>query len=178
MDEEKDLETQESLNPENEDGDSQETDQASEPDEKDKKIADLEEKNKQLFARAKKAEEKGHKETEEKPPVPQVNVDEIINQKFEERDLASLDFDDDVKGEIRAYAKAKGVSIQEATKSKYIGFLKSESDEKRRELEASASSKGGSKTAKRDFSSLADDDLGKLSDEDYAKYKEWLKTQG
>ena len=182
MDEEKDLEEQDSQDPANEDGDSQDTDQTSESDEtpdKDAKIAKLEADNKQLFARAKKAEGKSHEAPkEEKPPAPITDVDLLVSQKFEERDLANLDLSDDVKDEVKAYAKAKDISVLEASKSEYVGFLKTQEESKAREQDASASTKGTSTTVKRDFSSLAEGDILNFSDEEMDGYKEYLKTQG
>lgn len=178
MDEEKDLELQDSQ-PEQEDSGSQDTGQSGETAEE--KIAKLEQANKELYARAKKAEEKSKvsKPVEvEKPPVPQLsNVDEIINAKFEERDLSSLEFPDEIKSEIRAYAKVKGISVREASKSEFIGFLKTKQEEVQREREASASTKGTGTTAKRDFSSLTDDAILNLSGEEFTQYKAWLKSQ-
>jgi len=179
MDEEKDLETQELSNPEHEDSDSQDTAQPGETEAE--KIAKLEEANKQLFARAKKAEEEAKtlKITREEKPLaaPQTDVDEIINKKFEERDLASLPVSDEIKGETRAYAKAKGIPIHEAAKSPYIEFLKTQEESKIREREASASTKGTGTTAKRDFSNLADEEIRNMDDESFTAYKAWLKSQ-
>ena len=181
MDEDKDLEAQETLEPASEDADSQDGTQVGESEAE--KIAQLEkdkeellEKNKQLFARIQKSKEKSSTETSQ--TVPQTpDVDEIISKKFEERDLASLELSDDIKGEVKAYSKAKGIPVHEAAKSPYIEFLKAQEADKIREREASASTKGGGITAKRDFSSLAGEDIRKLDDESFAAYKEWLKSQ-
>ena len=179
MDEEnKDLEEQDSKDTANEDGDSQDTTQDSEPDEKDKIIADLEDKNKQLFARIQKGKDKPEKvEEDEKPPVPETDVDKLVSEKFEERDLASLDLSDELKTEVKAYAQAKDITILEASKSEYVGFLKTTEEEQEQEEDASVSTRGGGATAKRDFSKLADEDISSLDDDDFGKYKEWLKTQ-
>ena len=178
MDEENDLENQETLEPGNEESDSQDTPVESETTEKDTIIADLTEKNKQLFARVKKAEGKGHNiETKEAlpPVVPNIDVNSIVDAKLEERDLDSLELSDELKSETKAYAKAKGISIRAAAKSEFIEFLKDKEVAKAREQEASASTKGTGKTAKRDFSKLTPEDVSSLSDEEFAAYNEHLR---
>lgn len=171
------LENQDSLIPEQETEDSSNLEQ---PDDAEK-LTKLEEANKQLFARAKKAEEEAKtlkSLKEEKPPVPQnVDINELVAAKFEERDLESLELSDEIKGETKAYAKAKGISIREASKSEYIKFLSEKESDKVREVDASASTKSTGKSAKRDFSSLGDEGITKLDDEEFGKYKEWLKSQ-
>lgn len=175
------LELQDSLTPEDDETvDSPNDEQPSEVD----KLAQLEEQNKQLYARAKKAEEEAKTLKSQKeviPPVteaPKIDVDAIIAQKFEERDLESLELSDELKSETKAYAKAKGISVRAAADSEYLKFLKGQEQAKAREEEASASTKGAGKTARRDFSNLADEDILRLDDDDLGKYKEWLKSQG
>ena len=171
------LENQELTNPEDETTDSTNGEQ---PDDAEK-LAKLEEANKQLFARAKKAEEEAKtlkSLKEDKPPVsPGVDINDLVNTKFEERDLESLELSDEIKSETKAYAKAKGISVREASKSEYIKFLSEKEADKVRETEASASTKGTGKSAKRDFSKLGDDGIGKLDEEEFAQYKVWLKSQ-
>jgi len=153
------------------------------------KIAKLADANKKLFARAKKAEEeaKALKNKPQEPvkskeePKPQVSVyddiDKKIEEKINERDLSSMDLSDNLKSEVRVYAKAKGVPYRDAEKSEYIGFLKQKEAEKIKAEEASATSKGTSTKAKRDFANLSNEDIKNLSDEDYAEYNKWLKSQ-
>ena len=153
------------------------------------KIAKLADANKKLFARAKKAEEeaKALKNKPQEPvkpkeePKPQVSVyddiDKKIEEKINERDLASMDLSDNLKSEIRVYAKAKGVPYREAEKSEYIGFLKQKEAEKIKAEEASATSKGIGIKAKRDFANLSNEDIKNLSDEEYKEYNLWLKSQ-
>jgi len=178
------LELQDSLNPADENGDSSNLEQTGDAVDVTKLAEEnktLKEQNKQIFARAKKAEEEAKtlkSLKEEKPPVQQTpDITEIVRKEFEERDLESLDLSDEIKGETKAYAKAKGISVREASKSPYIGFLKTQEEDKVRERDASASTKGTGKTAKRDFSSLGDEGITKLDDEEFGKYKEWLKSQ-
>lgn len=121
----------------------------------------------------------GGEKPEEKPQpsAPETDVGKLVKEGFEERDLISLDLSDEIQEEIKAYATAKGVSILEASKSEFIGFLKTKEEEKEREEESSASKKGGGTQSKRDFSKLADEDIAGLDDDEFDEYKEWLKAQ-
>lgn len=47
-------------------------------------------------------------------------VSKEVNDILEKRDLESLDYPDDIKQEIKDYAKFKGISVKEAAKSEYI----------------------------------------------------------
>ena len=154
------------------------------------KIAKLTEANKKLFARAKKAEEEAktlkNKPQEEKPkeepkPVQQPTSEDLIRkiarEEADERDLASMDLSDELKSQVKSYAKVNKVSYRDAVNSKYIGFLKQEEAEKIKVEEASATSKGVSIKAKRDFANLSNEDIKNLSDEEYKEYNRWLKSQ-
>jgi len=177
---EENLEELDSFKPEDETEDSPNLEQ---PDEVDK-LATLAEQNKQLYARAKKAEEEAKtlkSQKEVNPPktiAPTIDVDAIIAQKFEERDLESLELSDELKAETKAYATAKGISVRAASESEYLKFLKSQAKAKAREEEASASTKGTGKSAKRDFSSLSEGDVQKMDSDEFAAYTGWLKSQG
>ncbi len=110
--------------------------------------------------------------------TPVGDIDKIVEEKLNERDLASMDLSDELKSKVRAYAKAEGMSYRNAVKSDYFEFVKGKEDEKAQSEEASASFKGKSMKAKRDFGNLSDDDIKNLSEEDYKTYKDWLKAQG
>ena len=148
----------------------------------------LEQKQKEvdgLYKRAKTAEEELKKfkvkpeegEKAQEPKTPD-NLDKIIDEKFEERDLASMDFSDELKSEVRAYAKAKKISYREASKSDYFNFVKGKEDERLKAEEASTSSTGKSVKAGRDFVNLSAGELENLSSEDFKSYKKWLNAQG
>ena len=86
-----------------------------------------------------KAQESAPKEqkNEDNPQKPSINADDIdkkIDAKVTERlDLAELDVSnlgDELKEEVKKYAKVSGVSVKEALKSPYIQFRKREADEK------------------------------------------------
>jgi len=78
-------------------------------------------------AQTPKEEEKEVKPQEPAPktqPVSSEDIDKMVGEKFEERDLASMDLSDELKSEVKAYAKAKGISYREAAKSPYFDFIK------------------------------------------------------
>ena len=107
-----------------------------------------------------------------------LDIDKLVGEKFEERDLASMDLSDEIKSEVKAYAKTKGISYREAVKSEYFNFIKGKEDERIKAEEASTSSRGQSIKARRDFGNLSASEIENLSDEDFAEYKKWLKSQG
>jgi len=184
---ENEKEIQGSQNPEEEESlDSLNETETQEGETDEEKIAKLEDANKKLFARAKKAEEEAkalkNKPQEEKPkeepkptPTPVDDIDRKIEEKINERDLASMDLSDELKSEVKTYAKAKGISYRDAEKSEYIGFLKQKEAEKIKAEEASATSKGIGIKTKRDFANLSDEQINNLSDEEWKEYKIWLK---
>jgi len=188
------IENQDSSNTEIENNDSEiveeeatEKEASEEEDETpEEKLAKLEESNKKLFARTKKAEEEVKalkltpKVVEKLQPIqkaPAEDLDKILDEKLNERDLASMSLSDELKVEVKAYATAKGISYSEASNSNYINFVKEEEEKKNRIEDASVSSKNKSGGAKRDFSKLSEEEIEGLSDEEFVAYKEYLKTQ-
>ena len=150
------------------------------------KLAEKDEKNKQLFARAKKAEgfvlqdgkwvKPEPKEEKEEAPVA-TDVPKVVQEELDRRDLNSLAVSDSLKEEIKSYAKLKGVSVQEALKSDYIQFRKGQDD---KEQEAENASLGGKNkgNTKIDYSEASPSDFDLTTEEgrkDWAAYKEWLK---
>ena len=131
-------------------------------------------------AQTPKEEEKEVKPQEPAPktqPVSSEEIDKMVGEKFEERDLASMDLSDELKSEVKAYAKAKGISYREAAKSPYFDFIKGKEDERIQADEASNSSSGKTIRAKRDFGNLSADDVANLSDDELAEYDKWLRAQ-
>jgi hypothetical protein len=53
-------------------------------------------------------------------------IDEKVNERLEQKDLDSLSSSDELKKEIKNYAKLNGVSIGQASKSSYIQFRQEE----------------------------------------------------
>lgn len=96
----------------------------------------LAEANKKLFARAKKAEtELKAIKTAPKEVVAEVKtapkiddvlklIDEKVQERLDEVKLESIDISDDVKKQIKNYAKANGLKIGQVLKSDYFEFLK------------------------------------------------------
>ena len=115
-------------------------------------------------------------------PISVEELDKRVDERFEERDLASMDLSDELKSEVKAYAKAKGTSYRQAVKSEYFNFIKGKEDERVKAEEASASSKGTTIKAKRDFGNLSDEQIADImkngDDETVKALKEFLKTQG
>ena len=116
-------------------------------------------------------EEKG----EEKSPS---DIERIIDERFDQRELEASDLGDELKKEAQVYAKARGIRIKEALGSDYIGFLKEKEEQKKKEEEASTSFKRKSQ-AGRNFSKMSAEDFDVSTEEgqkEFEEYKKWLKT--
>jgi len=96
-----------------------------------------------------------NKSKEATPPISQVKIDpdevgKLVDTKLtetlEKRDLDSLDYPDDLKGEISKLAKLQGVSIKKAVKDPYIVFKIEtyEKEQKTNEATISRTHKSGS----------------------------------
>ena len=122
---------------------------------------------------------KEEQEKEDKPQSAETEVEKLINQKFEQKNLESLDLSDELKKEVQDYAGLKGISIKEAFNSPYIQFRKEEVEKQERIDGASIGSKHRAQTS-RDFSEVNPLDIDTSTPEgkkEYAAYKEWLKNQ-
>ena len=75
---------------------------------------------------------------EENPPS---DIERLIDERFDQRELETFDLSDEIKKEVQAYAKARGIRIKEALNSDYVGFLKEKEEQKKKEEEASTSFK-------------------------------------
>ena len=153
-------------------------------------VEDLKEKNRQLFARAKKAEGfviqdgKWVKKTpkveplKKEPTVAPINEDLIaqkIDERFENRELETLDLSDELKKEVRVYAQLNKVSIRKAFDSDYIQFKKNKSDE---EAKVEAASLGHTKRgapSKKDYSQKNPSDFDMTTKEGREEFHEWEK---
>jgi len=159
-------------------------------DETPEKDAKLDEVNKKLYARAKKAEaelkaykEKAPKEEIKSQPEPKEDLSKLIDQKVEEKlgekDLNALDLKEDTKESIKNYAKANGLSIQKALKSDYFSFLKEKEDNAKKVEEASIGGKRGAPTSK-DFDKIDPKDYDLTTEEGrkgWEEFKNHLKTK-
>lgn len=81
-----------------------------------------------------------------------VDVETKVNEILNERDLRSLDLSDELKAEIKAQAKARGISYLEASKLPYIAFQKAEEARKIKIEKASLGGKQKAPTATTEFS--------------------------
>ena len=151
------------------------------------------ERNKRLYARAKKAEGfvlednvwvKKPKPTpiiEPKPATPpkESDIDKLLDAKLEKRELENLDLSDELKKEVSVYAKVQGISVKKALSSEYISFLKEKEEKKEKNNNASLGSnrKG---TTKKDYSEKKASEFDLRTPEgraEHAKYQEYLKEQ-
>lgn len=146
-------------------------DEVDDPDVLKEKLQKVQEQNKQLFERTKKAEGfvKGDdgkwvkKPVEPKSPEPKPketpaaskeDIDKLLDEKLEKRELDSLDLSEKLKQEVGSYAKLKGVSVKQALNSEYIKFIKEQDEKDDRVTDASL---GGGKrkgTARKDYSQM------------------------
>ncbi len=157
----------------------------------------LKEKNRQLFARAKKAEgftlkdgqwvkKSIEKKPEAKPASEMASPDEIdkkvdekVNQRLEKRDLEELDLPDNIKQQIQRVAQISGIPIKQAAKDPYIVSQIEQHTKSKAAEEASISrtNKSGSKEV---FSVDEPPKVDMNTPEGRAKwdnYLEFLKTQ-
>jgi hypothetical protein len=111
----------------------------------------------------KKAEEKKSESNTGANPKLEQEVDEL-------RMDAAGDFTDEVKAQVRQYAKMNNVSYKEAAKSEYIKFMVQNEQQTARNRDASLDSKGGGGT-KVSISDAKPSDVRKMSDDDFDKWK-------
>jgi len=118
----------------------------------------------------------------EEKPQPQASdeeIDKILDQKLEERELQSLDFSDELKDEIRTYAKAGGLTVKKVLQSDYFKFLKQQEEAKQKVEEAAIGGKHKAPSVQ-DFSvdnPPSPDMSTKEGQEEWENYKKFLKSQ-
>ena len=124
------------------------------------------------------------KEPEEKKPETPANINEIIaaqvREQLDKGVLEKESLSDELKDEVKSYAKLKGITLSKALESEYIKFQIGESDKKAREAGASISPKANRHQSTRDFSQASPADFDVSTEEgqkQHAEYKEWLKRQ-
>ncbi len=141
----------------------------------------LKEKNRQLFARAKKAEAEAKAFKFKPQPKPEakkepISVDEdkvskLVDAQLEKRELESLDLSDKLRKEVKTYSKVNNVSVAKALKSDYIQFLK---EKEERDLRNDGASLGISrKSSKKDYGSINPLDLDLRTPEGQAAHAKW-----
>jgi hypothetical protein len=138
-----------------------------------------EEKNKQLFARAKKAEDELKKlkaqsatpvKLNEKPA--DTDIDKLLDEKLEKRELDDLDLGDELRKDVESYSKVNGVSIKKALKSDYIKFQLDKAEKEAKLEGASLGGKNKSK-AKKDPSDIKPIELDLATPEGKADLEVW-----
>ena len=137
----------------------------------------LKKQNKELYARAKKAEEEA-KAAKQKAKG---SVDPHTLERLDEIERNSLGIDsDDIWDEVKSYSQLKGIPLRQAFKSEYIQFRTKEVERKQREEAASiASSNNPSRGTTRDFSKAKPTDFDTSTDEgqkEWEAYKAYMKT--
>lgn len=147
--------------------------------EKDAKITRLEEKNKQLFERAKKAEgfvkvdgawvKKSQPQTEAKPAAQIINNPDTISR--EEVVLLTQGYDDEDLKRLNIVAKGSGVSLSEAKSDPmFVAYLEQKKEEQRKKKAQLGASKGSGTTKQ-------EDDFNRpLTDEEHKAL--WKKRNG
>jgi len=156
----------------------------------DEKLVKLEETNKKLFARAKKAESdlkafKKEGSIAEKQPLTTKEddllkvVDQRVREMLEEKELDALDVSDAIRKNVKAYAKSEGISIKQATGSDYFDFLKQKEDEAKKVEDATIGSKR-SAPSRKSFDADNPPDCDVTTPEGlkiFEEWKAWIKTQ-
>lgn len=150
-------------------------------------LAKVQKANSQLFARTKRAEgfvqgEDGKwvkkpveqpKALEKKPETPvAVDVDKLLDEKLEKRELEALDLSDTLKKEVQNYAKLSGVSVKKALSSEYIQFMVAK-EEKAQNAENASLGGGKRGAAKKDYSEMNPNDFDFTTPEGRAEFKKW-----
>lgn len=132
--------------------------------------------------RDKAKEGEGKPKDEPKPktePFQVSDIDKILNEKLEARDLESLDLSDELKREIQTYAKLNNVSVKKALESDYIQFQKGKAEKETKVDDASLSGTRKSSTTKKDYSQIDPSRIDLRTPEgkaEMAEYEKWLRS--
>jgi hypothetical protein len=106
-----------------------------------------------------------------------VDVERLVEEKLNERDLKTMQLSDELKGEVKKYAKANGMLYSEAVNTPYISYMKEKEEEQKRSEEASISTKSKGTRVRTDFSNLKPGDYANMEPEAKKAYKDFLKKQ-
>jgi hypothetical protein len=99
---------------------------------------------------------------------------EVVEQKFEQRDLNDLGLPDSLKAEVQKIAKAQGVSVRQAAADPYIVFKKQEYEKEQKTNEA-AISRTNKSAATVGFSIDSPPDVDMSTEEGQKKWDEYVK---
>jgi len=127
---------------------------------------------------------KEEKKSAEKVDFDPSKMNEIIAQKVAEQLEAGVlekqSLSDELKDEVKGYAKLKNISLSQALESEYIKFQLSQAEKKAREEGASISPKANRHQSTRDFSQTSPADFDVSTEEgqkQFEEYDAWLKRQ-
>jgi hypothetical protein len=123
----------------------------------------------------KKIEEKPQPLSVASPVFDDKIIDQKLNEKLEERELESLEISDELKKELKTYAKAANLTIKQAQSSDYFKYLKDKEEAKRKSEEASIGGKRRVIT-QNNFSSVKPNDFDLSTEEgrkEYENFKKW-----
>jgi len=106
------------------------------------------------------------------------DVDTLVNEKFEERDLVSLELPEDIKSEVQKLAKAQGISVLQASKDPYIVFKKEQYEQEAKMDKATPSRTRKGTTVKFDVNEPPKPDMStEEGQKEWSEYKEFLSSQ-
>lgn len=122
---------------------------------------------------------KPEKKTAPAPASQDVDVDSKVQAALDKRDLDALDVSDDIKAEIKNYAKLHKVSVLAAAKSSYITFLKGEAEKKARSEDAATGTKRKTQPVS-NFKDAKPEDFDLSTEQgrkDWEAYRKFLNSQ-
>lgn len=134
-----------------------------------------------------KASSPKEQKVEDKPQQPDKQpvfdesiIDKKVLEKLEERELESLEISDELKQEIKTYAKASNLTVKQVLKSEYYQYLKQKEEAERKVEEASIGGIKRKSPTRKEFSSMKPSDFDLSTEEgrkSWDEYKAYLKKQ-
>lgn len=111
---------------------------------------------------------------------PSLDIDKALDERFEKRDLESMEYSDEIKSEITKIAKAQGISVKQAARDPYILF-KIKEFEKENDVEEASITRNNKPSGKKQVSIDNPPDVDMSTPEGrktWSEYTEALKKQG
>lgn len=100
-------------------------------------------------------------------------VDSRLDERMDEEKLREVELPEEAKAELKAYAKAQGITARQALNSEYFTFLKTKADTKKREEDA-AISRTNKTPAKTAYSADKPPQVDMQTEEGRAEWDSWL----
>jgi len=124
--------------------------------------------------KATQSQESKAPETQPTPqPTQPVDVDALLNEKLEQRDLESMDLPDDIKAEVQRLAKLQGISVRKAASDPYIKYKIDEYEREQKTTEAAVSrTRKGTKVK---FDPQTPPEVDMSTEEGRKTWDEWLQ---